>query len=203
MGICEAKNKGNAPALPQSVPTLNTEAMQDNSPMISLESIVEASKSICKIIVNPQKLSSGFLIKLFKDVQPFYCLMTNEHSVSKDMIKRKQIINVYYDNQNEVRKIELNPEERFIKDFRDIKMDATVIEILPKDDIPKKYFLLPYIDYMGNYNELEGQDIAIIQYPKGKLNLSEGKIKSLTKATDCEFIHDASTEKDHQGVQYF
>ena len=63
MGICEAKNKGNAAALPQSVPTLNTEAMQDNSPMISLESIVEASKSICKIIVNPQKLSSGFLIK--------------------------------------------------------------------------------------------------------------------------------------------
>ena len=68
MGICETKNNANEAAFPQQVPRMNTEAMQDNSPMISLESIVEASKSICKIIVNPQKLSSGFLIQLFKDV---------------------------------------------------------------------------------------------------------------------------------------
>ena len=203
MGICETKNNEIATALPQSVPRTKTEAMQDNSPMIPLESIVEASKSICKIIVNPQKLSSGFLIQLFKDVKPFYCLMTNEHSVSKDMVKGRKTISFYYNNQKEIGKIELNSEERFIKDFRDIKMDATVIEILPKDKIPQDYFLLPYIDYMGNYNELEGQDIAIIQYPKGKLNLSEGKIKSLTKATDCEFIHDASTDEGSSGSPIF
>ena len=203
MGICETKNNANEAALQQPVPTMNTEAMQDNSPMISLESIVEASKSICKIIVNPQKLSSGFLIQLFKDVKPFYCLMTNEHSIGKDMIKERKTISFYYNNQKEVGKIELNSEERFIKDFRDIEMDATVIEILPKDKIPQDYFLLPFIDYMGNYKDLEGQDIAIIQYPKGKLNLSEGKIKSLTKATDCEFIHDASTDEGSSGSPIF
>ena len=108
MGICETKNNANEAALPQQVPTMNTEAMQDNSPMISLESIVEASKSICKIIVNPKKLSSGFLIQLYKDVKPFYCLMTNEHSIGKDMIKERKTISFYYNNQKEVGKIELN-----------------------------------------------------------------------------------------------
>ena len=96
MGICEAKNPITKAASPQPDSSIKTEAMMKSSPMISLEPI----KSICKIIFDhPQKdLSSGFLIKLFKDEKPFYCLMTNEHSVDKEMIKRREIINVCYDN---------------------------------------------------------------------------------------------------------
>ena len=149
--------------------------------MISLEPI----KSICKIIFDhpPKELSSGFLIQLHKDEQPFYCLMTNEHSIDKEMIKGRQKMNLYYDNHREFRKIQLNSEERFIKDFRDIKIDITVVEILPKDNIHKDYFLLPLIDYMDNYDKLIGQDIIIMQYPEGDFNLTEGKLEHLTKAT--------------------
>ena len=43
----------------------------------------KVEKSLCKIIFPPKLLGSGFLIQLFKIDQPFYCLMTNEHVVTK------------------------------------------------------------------------------------------------------------------------
>ena len=197
MGICETKKNTTVTTSLPPVRTINTEAMNVNSPMIPLEPI----KSICKIVLDsPKKIASGFLIKLFKDEQPFYCLMTNEHV---DIIKRRQAITFYYDNQNRIRNIDLNPEERFIKDFRDIKMDATIIEIIPKDEIPQDYFLLPLIDYMDNFDKLIGKNIIIIQYPDGKLNLTDGKIEYLTEATNYEFVHGASTDEGSSGSPIF
>ena len=109
----------------------------------SLDSLItQVSKSLCKIIISQKELSSGFLIQLFKGKKKFYCLMTNEHAITKEMIKQKNyIIHIYYDSQSKYRKIKLNPEERIIKDFRDIQIDVTIIEILPEDDISKDYFL--------------------------------------------------------------
>ena len=118
------------------------------------ESIIRASKSVCKIIIPPKEMSSGFLIQLFKGQKEFYCLMTNEHVITKKMIEQKIKIGLYYDAQSKFRKIKLNPEERLIKDFRDIQMDVIIIEIISKDDIPKDYFLLRLIDYMDNYDKL-------------------------------------------------
>ena len=62
------------------------------------------------------------------------------------MIKEKKIITFYYDHESKIKEICLNSDERNIKDFREINIDATAVEILPKDDIYKDYFLLPYID---------------------------------------------------------
>ena len=39
-------------------------------------------KSICKIITS-KSVGSGFLIKLYKGYNEFYCLMTNEHLIEK------------------------------------------------------------------------------------------------------------------------
>ena len=60
--------------------------------------------------------------------------MKNENIVTKKMIEQGQKIYAYYDGQNKLIEIHLNPEERFIKDFKDIQIDATIIEILPKDN---------------------------------------------------------------------
>ena len=57
--------------------------------------------------------------------------------------------------------------------------------------------------YKNNYNNLINKDIAIIQYPKGNLNLSEGKIKKLTHYTEYEFAHNSSTEKGSSGSPIF
>ena len=93
-------------------------------------SITQTSKSLCKIIISSGKMSSGFLIQLFKGRKEFYCLMTNEHVITKEMIEKKIIIDIYYDSQSKFRNIELNTDERIIKEFTDIKMDITVIEII-------------------------------------------------------------------------
>ena len=117
------------------------------------------------------------------------------------MVKNRLVIDVYYDDQKQERKISLNPDKRLIKVFKNIDMDVTVIEKTPKDNIQQEYFLLPLIDYMNNYKKLIGQDIAIIQYPKGELTFSEGKIINLTGLK--EFAHGASTDEGASGSPIF
>ena len=167
------------------------------------ESITSTSKSLCKIVVSSDRMSSGFLIQLFKDTKKFYCLITNEHVITKEMIKEKITIDVYYDSQSEFAKIKLDPEERLIKEFTDVEMDITVIEIIPKDDIPKDYFLLPLIDYMDNYNQLINNEISIIQYPKGEMKYSYGIIKYRSNKLKYEFARDSNTDEGSSGSPIF
>jgi len=45
-------------------------------------------------------------------------------------------------------------------------IDATVVEILPKDGIDRDYFLSPDYSFMNNSNEIKHyQSITIFQYP--------------------------------------
>ena len=48
-------------------------------------------KSICKIITN-KGIGIGFLIKLYRNKKVFYCLMTNEHIITKEMINLNEKI---------------------------------------------------------------------------------------------------------------
>ena len=118
--------------------------------------MVYVSKSFCKIFFQ-KRIGSGFLIKLYKDNQDFFCLMTCEHVVTRDMIKQKNKICFYYDSIGvKIREIELDENKRYIKDFRDINnIDATVIEIISSDKISPEFFLSPNIDYMYNFSNLE------------------------------------------------
>ena len=174
MGVCETTNKEEMIETQKSnQEDIKPESMQPNSEMHRLDkSIINVAKSLCKIYAQG-KVSSGFLIKFFKRAQHFFCLMTCEHVINTKMIKQQETINIFYDNENETREIKLNPDERFIKVFTEFEMDATVVEILPKDNISKDYFLLTLLDYMDNFDTLIGKEIAIIQYPKGELNLSK------------------------------
>ena len=168
----------------------------DNPPLkyISIHTL-HMSKCVCKIM-DDNMTYSGFLIKFFKGNSEFFCLMTNEHSMSKEKINQKKKITFTYNNETKISQIILLPEERYIKDFRDINIDATVIEILPKDNIPKDYFLLPNIDYFDNFNSLLNKEIELIQYSSGELNYSNGKIKEIN---GNEFIYLASTSLDSSG----
>ena len=101
-------------------------------------------RSICKVDTSYQ-MSTGFLIKFFKGEEEFFSLMTNEHSITKELIEQRKRITIYYDSESLVKEIQLNPNQRFIKEFKtDINIDATVIEIIPKDKIENNYFLLPF-----------------------------------------------------------
>jgi len=104
--------------------------MAKNSEFHSLNpSIEEVAKSLCEISIN-NNLSSGFFIQLFKREEKFFCLMTNEHVIKREMIEQKQKITILYEFEKKVKEIQLNPEERIIKYFKGITIDITVIEIL-------------------------------------------------------------------------
>ena len=165
------------------------------------------SKSLC-FIKTQNTSGSGFLIKLFKGTQDFFCLMTCEHVIKREMVNQRKTIKFYYDSLNaKLKEIVLNPNERLIKDFRNLNeikysIDAIVIEILPEDNIPKEFFLLPDIKSIYNFNNLENEKIAIIQYPKGKLSYAYGKIKQIYKDR-YEFSHLASTNDGSSGSPIF
>ena len=189
MGVCDTSKNGN------SDEEINPQTKIMGNPLRSLKSLLTAAKSICKIIVSSNQLASGFFISLIMQDKPFKCLITNEHVVNKKMIEDKVVIEVLYDMETKCLEINLNAEERYIKDFTAFNMDLTVIEILPSDGIPKDYFLLPLRDYMDNYDKLIDKDIMILQYPNGEINYSFGKIKEGSKASKYGFIHNASTDE--------
>jgi hypothetical protein len=99
------------------------------------------SKSICTIVFQ-DKTSYGFLIKLFKGQEDFFCLMTSEYFGGINLGK----FLFYFGEDKQSREILLDSNERIIEDLRDFDIDETVIEILPKDNIPMDYFLLPNMD---------------------------------------------------------
>ena len=70
-----------------------------NSPIEKIDKyfLYKAGRSTCKILAS-KTVGSGFLIKLYKGNNPFYCLMTNEHVIKKEIIELKEKIEIFYDN---------------------------------------------------------------------------------------------------------
>ena len=152
-------------------------------------------KSVCKIIAS-NTIGTGFFIKLYKDNKEFYCLMTNEHIITKDMIDAKQKITIIYDTTNKNKEIILNKDERYIKEYTNMDIDVTIIEIIKEDKIKEKYFLLPNIEDKILLNK----NIYIVQYPHGDLSYSKGKILKIEKN---EITHDVSTNEGSSGSPIF
>ena len=145
------------------------------------------NKSICKIIIL-YKSYLGFLMEYSKKEKNFFCLITSEDNIKKDMISKKEKIKFYYDKGSKSKEIYLNPNERLIKSFKDININVIAIEILPRDKIDEKYFLLPFIDNRNDLNKLINGDIIIISYIKDKLKYSNGKI---IKINNYEFTYNS------------
>ena len=180
---------------------INEKEIKD-SKLIEIDRVLEVSGGICRIIIN-NTIGTGFFMRLEKSNKSFYCLITCEHVVEEEMIDSKNEIEVYYDNQKSKLKISLNKDERFIRSYRYINIDAIVIEILQKDKVDDKFFLLPNLDYINGYEQFEGQEIYIPQFPGEKnLSFSLGKIKLINIYTN-EFSHLASTRPGSSGSPIF
>ena len=62
-------------------------------------------KSICKISYKDLfRTGTGFFIKLLTYGKELFCLMTNEHITTKEMIKSKEMIDVFYDFEKKMYK---------------------------------------------------------------------------------------------------
>ena len=80
-----------------------------------------------------------------------------------------------------------------------MNIDATIVQILEKDNISDEYFLLPNLDYLKGYEQFKNKKIVIFQIPGGNdLNFSTGEIININENT-YELIHLSSTEKGSSG----
>ena len=167
------------------------QAINPNSELKKIDNLLDIGKSICKIITS-NSLGTGFLIKLNRINKPFYCLMTNEHVITQNLITKQEKIKIIYDNQHKNFEINLNKNERYIQDFLYLGIDATIIEILFNANIPENYCLLPNLEEPLGYEIFKDQKIYIFQFPKGGiLSYSVGVIKEVNKYNN-EMSHLAS-----------
>ena len=60
MGICDNTKNGN------SDEEIKPQAQNKEHPFLTFKSLLIAAKPVCKIVVPPDKLGSGFFISLFK-----------------------------------------------------------------------------------------------------------------------------------------
>ena len=152
-------------------------------------------KEICRINIEIREgliiKGTGFILAFPIDLEFFYCLMSNNHVINNESIKNNQIIYITYEEFKSAN-IKLDKNKRYIKSFRDIELDITVVEILDEDNIDKYYFLEPELDIPLN-NKLINKEIYIPQYIEGlKLLNAEGIIKHIDK---YEFSHLANTKQ--------
>ena len=158
------------------------------------------SNCTVKIIINNNEEASGFLLKFIRNNnKPFYCVMTNEHVITADLVQSKKEISIINENANIKLSLKLDEEERIIKCFKEIlSIDIKLVEIIPKDKIDDSHFLTPNTNYsqLGQIN----QYIQVAQYPSGgPLSFSEGKILGFHCEKGHYFYHNASTEFGSSG----
>ena len=143
---------------------------------------------------------------LEKENTPFYCLITNEHVITEDLIDSQAEIVILY-TQKEKIKIKLNKKERFIRNYGYLGIDATVIQIFPeKKEIKKKYFFKNNnleILARNNYEILKNKNVHILQYPgtENILSYSQGEYEGIFNIN--EFFHKASTSNGSSGSPIF
>ena len=129
------------------------------------------SKSLCRILT-PTKKSFGFLIQFKNEQIASFYLITDNQTISKNMIEDRSFITICYDNETKSREIKLNPEERLISNFT---INLSIVEILKKDNIEKDYFIFNDINYINNLNELKNKEILILEFQR-QIN---GKLKTI------------------------
>ena len=161
--------------------------------------ISDINKSICNIVI-AKAMGKGYLIKLQKKENPFYCLISSENVIKEKMVDLKRNITIFYNNEKEKIEITLDKDERFIRSYKYLKINLIVVQILPKDNIGEEYFLLPNLDYINGYEQFDNKDIYVPEIPKGEQSI--GKIK-LTKSNPYEFSHLLKTRSGSSGCPIF
>jgi len=176
------------------------QALFTQNQIIDIKKVYNIAKCTVKIeinISNKISIGSGFFLKFERNNKMFYCLMTNQHVITSDLIKEKKEILIKYENENHSLSLKLDEEERIIICFKEVlNLDVTTIEIIPKDKVKDKYFLTPNINpQFGNVI-----NIQVVQFPLGNtLSFSRGQIYTSDCYNKYYFYHNASTQFGSSG----
>ena len=130
----------------------NYEKEKNQSTINIIDNIYKVSKGTLKIELE-DGTGSGFFLKCKRNNKPFYCIMTNNHVITSDLIKDKKKVIIKYENEAKELSFYLNKKERIIICFEEsTDLDVTVLEIIPKDKIDESYFLEPNTE---QYEQIE------------------------------------------------
>jgi hypothetical protein len=170
----------------------NYEKEKNQSTINIIDNIYKVSKGTLKIELENGKTGSGFFLKCKRNNKPFYCIMTNNHVITCDLIKDKKKVIIKYESELKELSFYLNKKERIIICFEEsTDLDVTVLEIIPKDKIDESYFLEPNTK---QYEQIKNKNLQIVQYPGGnELSYSNGKISGIYEKNKNMFLHDSGT----------
>ena len=172
---------------------------------------LKGALSICKIKANfyddeygnrdskveKTGFGTGSFIK-FRDGNKFqYFLMTCEHVIQKEIIEKdNQEIELFYHFESISKKITLNRDERFIKEYMQFGIDVTIVELF-QEDVPWQYFLEPEYSCINGLDQYLGKNIIIHQFP-----LASEQCYSISTIDKCEretMFYKASTQRGSSG----
>ena len=170
-----------------------------NSALNKIKNLSNLSKGTVKIILKDD-LASGCFLKFKRNKRTFFCLITNQHVITSEMVDKEEEITIKYDNDEKTAKIKLNRNKRIIVCFKEFyNLDVTIVQIIKDDNLIEQnnYFLTPNMDYSSPFEKYKGKNIQVVQFPRGgDLSYSEGKILG----TDLNnLFHNASTEEGSSG----
>ena len=176
----------------------NYEKEKTQSTINKIDNIFKVSKGTLKIELENGKMGSGFFLKCKRNNKPFYCIMTNNHVITSDLIKDKKKVIIKYENEEKELSFYLNEIERIIICFPEsTDIDVTILEIIPKDKIDESYFLEPNTK---QYEQIEKNKLQIVQYPGGgELSYSNGEISGIYEKNKNMFLHYSGTYRGSSG----
>jgi len=89
-----------------------------NNNLIKVDNDYNICKATIKIKLNIH-IVSGFFIKLKRNYKDFYCIMTNQHVITPELINNKNEILIKYDNEKKYLIIKLDIKERIVQFFKE------------------------------------------------------------------------------------
>jgi len=154
----------------------------------------------CTCIIYPKngKKGTGFFCKIPSLNNYLPVLITNNHVLNENDIENNKIIKLI--TNNEVKEIEIdNSRKKYTNP--DENIDITIIEIKPNKDKIHCYLELDEKEINKNKENIEleygNKSIYILHYPKGKLNVSFGLMKSIID--NKKIYHFCNTEDGSSG----
>jgi len=173
----------------------------NNRPSIHIDPFLNIGRSIYKVKCG-NHIGTGFLFKTIKGIKNFYCLITCEHVITKDMIEKKKTI--FCKNKYGAFTIILDKTRIFIRDYTYMNIDATLIEIFPeKLNLPITHFLLPESKFLNNFEAFNNLEVYIAHFlPNNEVKINYGNIIGINKFS-FQFIHNIDTQYGSSGGPIF
>ena len=162
------------------------------------EILSQMEKCTCIIYPENDKKGTGFFCKI-----PFFnnnltVLITNNHVLNEKDIENNKIIKLIVNNEVKIIEID-NSRKKYTNP--DENIDITIIEIKQNEDKIYNYLEIDKNEINKNKENIEleykNKSIYILHYPKGKLSVSYGLLKSIKD--NKTIYHKCNTKEGSSG----